>query len=441
MRDPEALLTFEPDRVMRRLNTALTADHFLHSDLAQTWVKRGDLVPFQIHSPAQVSSSRLPFVTHPYEWTDNQLFAAAQLTLRLQQEAVAAGFDLKDASAWNVIFDGTRPVFCDLMSFQPLRDRNWWAAGQFNRHFIFPLLLSKRKGFLAHRAFLVWRDGMPESSAREMLGWERFLGRHWLLMVNGSSNVESAQSRRSTSDNWLSELVLFRTALQSGLRWMLDGVRPDSVGASTVWRDYVSKRSHYDIAALDDKRQTVLRWLSDAQPHWVLDLGCNSGEFSRLAASVGASVIAVDGDHGALQNLWRNFGEGLHPLLCGLDDLPGGRGWCGREHAGLIERLSGQSDVVMMLALIHHITVSASIPLEEIAKFVARCSRRWAIVEMIDPSDVQLISLCAQRQRQPEEFGIDRQMRAFSDVGFDVVERVDLAGGVRQLVLMRLRTD
>ncbi|HEY1395731.1 hypothetical protein [Roseateles sp.] len=438
MRDPEASLQFEPDRVVRHLNTALPSGHFLHSDLARQWVERGDLVSFQIHSPTLVSSRRLPFVTHPYEWTDSQLFAAAQLTLRLQQEAVDAGFDLKDASAWNVIFDGTRPIFCDLMSFQPLCHRKWWAAGQFNRHFLYPLLLSMRRGFVAHQAFLIWRDGMPDDAARQMLGWRRFLGRHWLLMVQGSPEPVVTSQQQAPGDR-VEGLAGFRSGLHSGLKWMLDGVRPDRVGKSTVWRDYISERSHYDGDELEQKRQTVSRWLNGAQPQWVLDLGCNSGEFSRLAVEAGASVIAADGDHGALQRLWREPTAGLHPLLCRLDDLAGGRGWEGREHPGLLDRLSGKSDVVMMLALIHHLMVSASIPLTEIARFVARCSRRWAIVEMIEQSDVQLRTLCAQRQRTPDEFVMDRQIAAFEGSGFEVVEQVPLAGGHRRLMLLRRR--
>ena len=436
MRDPEASLTFDGDRVIRRLKRALPPTHFLHSELAQQWVARGDLVPFEVHAPDLVTSKRLAFVTHPYEWCDSQLYAAARLTLRLQKEAVEAGYDLKDASAWNVLFDGLRPVFCDLMSFEPLRERKWWAAGQFNRHFVLPLLMSKRRGFLAHESFLAWRDGMPEATARKLLGPRRFLGRHWPLMAEGRHKAvvsHTADVARPAEESVA--LARFRASLQGGLEWMLRGAAPRAC-ERTVWGDYVAERGHYDRTALDLKRATVLRWLKACEPRAVLDLGCNSGEFSRMAVSTGADVIAVDGDHGAIENLWRQPSERIFPVLCRLDDVSGGRGWAGAEHPGLAQRLRGQVDVVMMLALIHHLSVAAAVPLQAVAEFAAVCSRQWLIVELLIPGDSQLELLCRQRRRSPAEFSLEAQRAAFAASGWRTVEQVLLPGEARELHLM-----
>lgn len=439
MRDPQASVTFEADRVLRHLNEALPADHFLRSELARAWMDRGDLVPFEMLSPTVVAARRLQFVTHPFEWCDSQLHAAARLTLRLQQEAVAAGFDLKDASAWNVIFDGARPVFCDLMSLQPLRDRKWWAAGQFARHFILPLLLSRRRGLQAHQAFSMWRDGVPEHVAREMLGPRRFLGRYWPLMVSSPTrDAHDAVSQSPVRDYDGEAIKSFRSSLLGGLSWMLEGVSPrrDRVGKATYWQDYAEARAHYEASTLALKRQQVGQWLMRLKPAWALDLGCNAGEFSRIATGAGAQVIAVDADHGAIERVWASGDPGLHPVVAHLDDLSGGRGWEGREHPGLSDRLVQSVDVTLMLALVHHLAVGASIPLSEIATFAARCTRRWLIVELISSDDVQLRSLCEQRLRDPLEFGIDRQKAAFAAARFEVVDQVELGQGERVLVLM-----
>ena len=438
MRDPEASLSFEGDFVVRRLTRPLSKDHFLRSDLARLWVERGDLVPFEIVEPDLVTSRRLPFVTHPYEWCDSQLFDAAELTLRLQREAVSAGFDLKDASAWNVIFQGMRPVFCDLMSFEPLRDRRWWAAGQFNRHFVLPLLLSKERGFLAHESFLTWRDGMPEATARRMMGLRRFFGRHWPLMAGAPAAAAPPAKSHAVASTVEDPAALqrFRESLHGGIDWMLRGVSLRTVSERTVWGDYVHERVHYEPSALDLKRATVLRWLVAAAPERVLDLGCNSGEFSRMAVSAGADVIAADGDHGALEMLWRQPSDRIHPVLCRLDDLSGGRGWGGAEHSGLVQRLQGQNDVVMMLALIHHLSIASAVPLRAVAEFAARCSRRWLIVELVDSADPQVALLCDQRRRDPQEFSLQAQRTAFEAAGWASTERVVLPGDVRELHLM-----
>ena len=94
-------------------------------------------------------------------------------------------------------------------------------------------------------------------------------------------------------------------------------------------------------------------------------------------------------------------------------------------------------DLVMMLALIHHLAISASIPLRDIARFAARCTRDWLIVEFIDVADPQLLSLCAQRQREPAHFGIDLQRAAFAEAGFLLESQVELAPAHRVLALLR----
>ncbi len=117
MRDPEASLTMGDTLVRRSLHQPLRDNHFLRTDLAKRWVVQNRLVPFDIVDAFTVVSPRMEFISYPSEWCDSQIFDAGQVTLQLQKEAVETGFDLKDASAWNVLFRGTDPIFCDLLSF------------------------------------------------------------------------------------------------------------------------------------------------------------------------------------------------------------------------------------------------------------------------------------------------------------------------------------
>lgn len=231
MRDPAASLRFEGEWVIRDLREDAEASAFLRTDLAQCWVDDRRLIPFEWRGARQLASTRLAFVTQPSEWPDAQLLAAAHHTLDLQQEAVAHGFDLKDASAWNVLFDGCRPVFCDLMSFEPLKQRPWWALGQFARHFVLPLLVSRRTGFRAGAQHQVWRDGTPPAVARRLLGWRGLISRYGALLAGGPvgnhSSVEVAASSSGVED----EVTVrdFRKRLHATLGWQLDGLDRKSV--------------------------------------------------------------------------------------------------------------------------------------------------------------------------------------------------------------------
>lgn len=445
MRDPAAGLRFEAHRVLRDLRLPLGPEHFLRSTLAERWVADGCMVPFEWHGERQIAARRLPFVSQPSEWCDAQFFAAARLTLDLQQQAVEEGYDLKDASAWNVLFDGSRPVFCDLFSFNALAGREWWAFGQYVRHFMLPLAASMQRGLRARECFAIWRDGMPTENARRILGWRGLLSRYGALLLGRSGDAHSCVAVREARRLPLSEVQAFRQRLHATMEWQLSGLVPRAVrasaptkSASAGWSEYKEDRPHYGGDSLAIKRRLICEWLTRYALTWVLDLGCNTGEFSQLALATGAHVIALDADHDCIQQLFlANRGNArLHPLVVQLDDLRGARGWAALEHSGLDQRLEACADVVLMLALIHHLAVGAAVPLEDVARFAHRCTRRLLVVELLEATDPQLMALCQQRQRSPEEFTLVRQREAFLAAGFRVVEEHRLDGASRSLMLL-----
>ena len=175
MRDPDGRVAFEGDFVIRHLNEPAGPDHFLRSSLAQQLIDKGLLIPYEWVNESTLRSPKLPVVTLPCEWTSSQFLAAGKLTLELQSYAVNEAWDLKDASAWNVVFDGLRPVFVDLLSFVPLRAKFWPAAGQFARHFILPLLLDQEGGIEARQCFKLWRDGVLAVDSRRKRSEQKIL--------------------------------------------------------------------------------------------------------------------------------------------------------------------------------------------------------------------------------------------------------------------------
>jgi len=205
------------------------------------------------------------------------------------------------------------------------------------------------------------------------------------------------------------------------------------------WSGYEDDRPHYTGESLSKKRTTIEEWLARVRPKWLADFGCNTGEFSRMAAEQGAHVVALDADHESIQQLYRTSAPHWHlyPVVAQLDDIGSGRGWAGIEHPGLAQRLHGRFDVIMMLALVHHLAIGASIPLPAVAAFARACTREWTIVEFVDEADPQLTSLCAQRQRTSSEFSAARQRAAFVDAGFRVEAEVDLFPAKRTLALLR----
>ncbi len=433
MRDVDGSIAFHEQTVVRRIHPKAVAKTFLHSPRSAALVQEGKLVPFRFTDADTSVSPRLPFVSYPFEWCDAQLYRAAQLTLDVSRDILADGYELKDASAWNVIFDGNRALFCDHLSFQPVTTRQWWAFGQFARHFLLPLAASRQRGLKPHRTFSTWRDGLPPDAAREIFGASRYLTRYWPLMAKGKQGNGAANGGGSAE----SQGKPMHANLYSLCQHMLDGAKPRAAGNS-AWSRYTEERQHYTQQASDDKLRQVGAWLERVKPAWVVDLGCNSGEYSLLAATGGASVIAVDLDHDAIERIVLRHRESsaIHPLICNLGDMVGGRGWCGGEFPSLMDRLAQRADVLLMLALVHHLAISEAISLDNVARMAAHITRDYLIVELLAPTDPMVQLLCRQRRRDPQDFSIAAQEAAFA-AHFDVADSQPIPNTQRKLCLLK----
>jgi len=112
MRDPEGFTVKNGDLLSRHLKFIYPDDGFLRNPLSRELVDKSDLVDFHFTNESTIESPVVPFVTYPYEWCDEQFRDAALHTLALSNSILGSNFELKDASAWNIIFENGKPIFC-----------------------------------------------------------------------------------------------------------------------------------------------------------------------------------------------------------------------------------------------------------------------------------------------------------------------------------------
>ena len=105
------------------------------------------------------------------------------------------------------------------------------------------------------------------------------------------------------------------------------------------------------------------------------------------------------------------------PLLCDLTNPSPGIGWNNTERSSLVER--GPADMVLALALIHHLAISNNVPLADIAGFLARLGE-WLIIEFVPKDDSQVQRLLATREDIFDEYNQTAFESVFS-INYDIL--------------------
>lgn len=384
-----------------------------------------------------VRPERIPFVSYPYEWTFSALRAAALLTLDVQLAALEHGMVLKDASAFNVQFRGTAPVFIDTLSFDHHEEGEPWRAyRQFCRHFLAPLAVGAHAGWTVRGLWRSELDGVPlpfASRALPLRSWLKpSLLMHLHLHALGEEKLSAAGRSLGRGSGRMSRGRL--EELCRSLRRAVEGL--DYEPGDTVWSDYYDACDHYPDGALERKEAAVVRVLDRTEPDTVWDLGSNTGRYSRLAADRGARVVAVDADPDAVERHWREArveGLAVLPLVMDLTNPSPALGWRGRERLSLEER--GPADLVLLLAAVHHLRLAGNVPFDEMASWFSELGR-WVAVEWVPRDDEKVAALLERRGVEAPDYTETEYRRAFAR-RFEVVATESLAPSGRRLDLWR----
>jgi ribosomal protein L11 methylase PrmA len=203
----------------------------------------------------------------------------------------------------------------------------------------------------------------------------------------------------------------------------------------TEWGNYYDI-TNYSDAAFEHKKQLVGEWSTQLKPTLVLDLGANNGVFSRVAAQSGAYVVSSDIDPTAVEQNYRQVkeekGENLLPLLLDLTNPSPAIGWANKERDSFGERRP--ADMVLSLALIHHLAISNNVPLPQVAEFFQRVGK-WLVIEFVPKSDSQVQKLLVSREDIFPNYTRDGFEGAFMEK-FAIRESVVLRESERVLYLM-----
>src|ERR1017187_3193072 len=466
-RDPGGRCFTWGNRILRTVNPTALAEMepFLATSTASQLVARQQLMPtrrlsagdldelrqttgFEEFVPedgmgAVFEHERMEFPSYPYEWPPEMLYAAGMLTLDLAQSCLGDGYSLKDATPHNVLFRGSKPVFIDVLSFERRApgDPIWKPNAQFCRTFLLPLLAYRYWGIRPADVFAKHRDGLETNDLYRFCGPVRkflppFLTQvslpTWLSRKDGQTTIYRDHILKNHEQ---AKFIL--DSLFNRLRRSLQRVEPVP-GRPTVWSDYKDSCS-YTEANFAAKEEFVSTALAEFKPGRVLDIGCNTGHFSDLAARAGAKVVAIDSDLGCVGALWRQAWDqnrNILPLVVDICRPSAAEGWRNRECASFLGRATGTFDTVLMLAVLHHLLVTERIPLDEVLDLAAELTTDLLIIEFV-PTDDKMFQIIARGREHLHTDLTQASFEAACQRRFQIVRSKQIDGTGRQLYLLR----
>lgn len=387
---------------------------------------------FLEHAPIAV-------ITYPYEWTFGMLRDAALLQLDLLEAAIREDMALKDATPYNIQFAGGRPVFIDIASFITLESGATWAGyRQFCEMFLFPLMLQAYKG-LHFQAFMrAAIDGVDVQTAARLFSLrDRFrpgvLSHVWLQSKLDRRYGGTQQNVRSSlkSAGFNREMILANVRrlkkLVRRMHWQ---------GAGSEWAGY-EEFHNYSAGDHQLKESFIAACAAESQAQVVWDIGCNTGQFAKIAAPHAGLVVAMDLDHFAVERLYREQnaagGGNILPLVQNVADPSPNWGWQNRERSEL--KMRAAPGLVLCLALLHHVVITANIPLEEFIAWLAGLTPDL-VIEYVSRADDKVQTLLRNKDDDYADYsrhGLERELQRH----FTIARQLTLGDGHRELFWCR----
>lgn len=409
-RDPDGYIFYHEQHLYRAITSLYEANynHLIKSGLYEHLLNKGFLIPHKEIDESSllrdglfkvIEPERVPFISYPYEWSFSQLKDAALLTLEIQSIALDYGMSLKDASAYNVQFYNGRAVHIDTLSFEMYAgNRPWNAYKQFCQHFLAPIALMGKRDVRLNCLLKDYIDGIPLDLACKLLPKSTLFSLGLLLHLHLHS---SAQKRYHSNKIKVSDLEkkIPKNSLLSVINSLKNTIKQITwKPVGTEWGGYYEDGVHLQ-EYLTFKKQVVSEYIEKVNPESLWDLGANTGIFSRLASNKGTSVIAFDIDPACVE---KNYLEVLEkneknilPLLLDLTNPSPSLGWANLERKDITAR--GPVDMIMVLALIHHLAISSNLPLNKIAEYLSGLAK-WLVIEFVPKNDEKVLTLLINRE-------------------------------------------
>jgi len=445
-RDPSGFLFRQNGILYRQINKSYKEhyDFLMESGLYKELTDKHLLIPHKEASEIQavtddcykiIQPEEIRFISYPYGWCFSELKDAALTTLEIQKIALEHNMILKDASAYNIQFHQGKPILIDTLSFEKYEEgKPWIAYRQFCQHFLAPLSLMRYKDIRLNQLLKIYLDGIPLDLASKLLPKRTHLKFSLLTHIHLHAKTQDHYANKAVDLNKKRISKFQLLALTDNIHSFIKNLHLPQI--KTEWGEYTDNTNYTDEAH-EDKKKIIEKFISETNPKSVWDLGANTGIFSNISAQKGIFTVSFDIDPIAVEKNYlrcKETGEkNILPLISDLTNPAPSIGWENKERLSISER--GPVDLIMALALIHHLAISNNTPLEKIAECFSKLSKNL-IIEWVPKEDSNAQRLLRTREDIFKNYNQETFEKSFSKF-FKIKERCEIKESKRVLYLMR----
>jgi len=419
-------------------------EHLMQSGLYEELTKKGLLIEHKeiekdTNDP-KVYKLLLPyqilFQSYPFEWSYTQWKKTILSYLSINNIALKYGMILKDATPYNFFLNGGKAVMFDTSSFMFFNENDKWIAyRQFCEEFLSPITLMHFNGGGWSKLTMANLMGMPLSFVSKQLPIKSWFNLTTLLHIhihsrysgyNESKKIVNKKDNGFTLEKIKSlQKMIFNTIFKWNKPYKL----------ANHWSNYYEKEIE-SKEYLKDKEAIIRKWLEIIKPKSLVDLGANTGKFSFIAAEYAERVISIEGDEKCVDEIEEKISiknKNIFTLSVNVAEPSPILGFLYNRTESIYKRSC--SEVVLGLALLHHLHINNRLSFEQISLIFAHYTNKYLIVEFIPVKDNKVQILIKDRSINLIEYNEDCFTFAITKC-FLIKETISLKDTGRKLFLL-----
>lgn len=334
---------------------------------------------------------------YPKEWTFSMLQDAALLVLELNELALQFGYQTADCHGYNVLFNNSSPIYVDLGSLKKVTKSDGVLAcyHEFLRSYYYPLKIWSTGGEYLGLRVLTRIGSLTPCEAYFKFRWPVFrffkdstLAKSALILhVIRTIQHRDAEKLAGRCPNFLIPVLLWLRNYNffSGpariqiLKKSVKKIKP--LTRETSWSNYHDGLTREGKILSTARFDYIAERIESLGVSSVLEIAGNQGVFSRILADkkILKTIICTDGD-----------GNAVDKGYCLTRDNQIAIDWailnpftCESAQAELSVESRFQADVVIALALTHHLILTQNFRIDHILDVIGKFSKQFVLIEFM----------------------------------------------------------